>query len=458
VQARTQPQSSSVVADHYSRRTVLAFQYGSLAFAVIGLLWGLIFAAIGWWSVVALDIGIITTGLAIYLLIRRGRLAFGILAAQAALMVIAIIMGLMLDVPTADAPRVSHIYLLVLAALGYLNYQRGKSTAQLVLIGMCLLAFVVLASTPLATPLAVTMPDGLRIAGSWANTIVATTMLAACIHAMQAEFTRKDRFARDLMAAVWKDEFQLAFQPQVDLSRNTIGAEALLRWNSPSRGAVSPAEFIPEAERLGLMVAIGGWVLEQGCTTLARWQKDPGLRHLSLSVNVSASQLMHEDFEELVRDTLEKTRAEPRRLVLELTESVLVTDIELVIARLKALRALGITLSLDDFGTGYSSLSYLQRLPIQQVKIDRSFVQDAVDNPASASLVNNIVLMSRDLGHTVLAEGVETSEQHELLARSGCIEFQGYLYGRPMPLAAFEQHIGSGDETDGSAPATGHAT
>ncbi|PHR17075.1 MAG: hypothetical protein COA37_23180 [Hoeflea sp.] len=215
---------------------------------------------------------------------------------------------------------------------------------------------------------------------------------------------------------------------------------------------------MPEAERLGLMVAIGGWVLEQGCTTLARWQKDPGLRHLSLSVNVSASQLMHEDFEELVRDTLEKTRAEPRRLVLELTESVLVTDIELVIARLKALRALGITLSLDDFGTGYSSLSYLQRLPIQQVKIDRSFVQDAVANPASASLVNNIVLMSRDLGHTVLAEGVETDAQHALLARSGCIEFQGYLYGRPMPLATFEQHIGSRDETDGSAPATGRAT
>tara|TARA_R110002012_G_scaffold77282_11_gene195675 strand:+ start:7015 stop:8385 length:1371 start_codon:yes stop_codon:yes gene_type:complete len=441
VKASTQPQSSSVVADHYSRRTVLAFQYGSLAFAVIGLLWGVVFAAIGWWSVVALDVGIITTGLAIYLLIRRGRLAFGILAAQAALMVIAIIMGLMLDVPTADAPRVSHIYLLVLAALGYLNYQRGKSTAQLVLIGLCLLAFVVLASTPLATPLAVTMPDGLRIAGSWANTIVATTMLAASIHAMQAEFTRKDRFARDLMAALWKDEFHLVFQPQVDSSQTTTGAEALLRWNSPTRGLVSPVEFIPEAERLGLMVTIGGWVLEQGCRTLARWEKTPELRNLSLSINVSVSQLVHEDFEQLVRDTLEKTRVLPERLTLELTESVLASDIELVIAKLHALRRLGITVALDDFGTGYSSLSYLQRLPIQQVKIDRSFVQDAVNNPASASLVNSIVLMSRDLGHTVLAEGVETIEQHELLARSGCVEFQGYLYGKPMPLAEFEQRL-----------------
>ena len=150
---------------------------------------------------------------------------------------------------------------------------------------------------------------------------------------------------------------------------------------------------------------------------------------------------MHEDFEQLVRDTLETTRVLPERLTLELTESVLASDIELVIAKLHALRRLGITVALDDFGTGYSSLSYLQRLPIQQVKIDRSFVQDAVNNPASASLVNNIVLMSRDLGHTVLAEGVETIEQYKLLARSGCVEFQGYLYGKPMPLAEFEQRI-----------------
>lgn len=452
--ANSQPQPSSAHTNHYSARTVLVFRYGSLAIAGIGLAWAIVFAVIGWWAVVALDVAIIVSGLGIYRLIRRGQLNAGLLAGQAALISIAIIMGLFLDVPTAEAPRVSHLYLLVLAALGYLNYQREKSSAQLALIGVCLLAFVVLASARLASPLAVTMPDTLRTIGTWFNALIATSMLAASIYAIHAEFTRKDKVARDLMAALWNEEFHLVFQPQVDSSRTTIGAEALLRWDSPTRGPVSPAEFIPEAERLGLMVAIGGWVLEQGCRTLADWQKSPELRHLTLSINVSAGQLVHEDFEEFVRDTLVRTRAKPQRLHLELTESVLVTDIEVVIAKLQALHDLGITLSLDDFGTGYSSLSYLQRLPIQQVKIDRSFVQDAVTSSSSASLVNNIVLMSRDLGHTVLAEGVETLEQHDLMAKFGCIEFQGYLYGKPMTLDDFQQRLeaeAQGSESKGRA-------
>jgi len=439
--AKTKLKLPLAPTSQYSKRMVVAFRYGSLMFAGVGLIWGMVFAAIGWWGVVAMDLAIIAAGLSIYLLIQGGHLAFGILAGQAALIVIAIMMGLVLDVPTADAPRVSHLYLLVIAALGYLNYQREKSRTQLALIGLCLMAFIVLASAPLASSFVVTMPDAVRGAGTWANTILATTMLAACIHAMQAEFIRKDKFSRDLMAALLKDEFQLVFQPQVSPDRTTIGAEALLRWHSARRGSVSPVEFIPQAEKLGLMVAIGGWVLEEGCRTLAEWGKKPRFRHLTLSINVSASQLMHEDFEELVHDTLVKTGANPKRLILELTESVLVTEMDLVIAKLNALRHLGITISLDDFGTGYSSLSYLRRLPIQQIKIDRSFVQDSVNSEHSASLVKNVVHIGRDLGYDVLAEGVETEEQHALMAQVGSVQFQGYLYGKPMALADFEQRI-----------------
>lgn len=438
--ASPKPQLSPALASHYSKRTVVVFRYVALAIAGIGFVQAVAFAAIGSWVVVAMELAVFVAGLAIYLLIRRGHLAFGILVGQAVLMAIAITMGLILDVPTAEAPRISHLYLLVVAALGYLNYQRGKSRAQLALIGLCLLAFIVLASAPLTSPFVV-MPDIARSIGTWANAFMATIMLAACVHAMQAEFTRKDKLSRDLMAALWNDEFQLAYQPQVNLSQSTIGAEALLRWNSPQRGMVSPLEFIPQAEKLGLMIVIGGWVLETGCRTLAEWGKNPRLRHLTLSVNVSASQLMHVDFEAFVHNTLVKTRADPKQLTLELTESVLVTDIELVIARLNALRELGITIALDDFGTGYSSLSYLRRLPIQEIKIDRSFVQDAVNSAGSALLVKNVVLMSHDLGHTVLAEGVETLEQHNLLAQFGCMQFQGYLYGKPMILADFEQRI-----------------
>ncbi|MEM5474596.1 EAL domain-containing protein [Hoeflea sp. AS60] len=403
---------------------------------------------IGLWLVVAMELAAFVAGLTIYLLIRRGHLTLGVLAGQAALMAIIIIMGLLLDVPTAEAPRISHVYLLVVAALGYLNYQREKSYTQLILIGLCLLAFVILGSARLTSPYVV-MPEVARTIGTWANAFMATALLAACIHAMQTEFTRKDKYSRDLMAALWNDEFQLVYQPQVDVSQRTIGAEALLRWNSPQRGSVSPVEFIAQAERLGLMIAIGGWVLERGCRTLAEWGTNPDFRHLSLSINVSASQIMHQDFEAFVRDTLAETGANPQHLILELTESVLVTEIELVIAKLNALREMGITIALDDFGTGYSSLSYLRRLPIQQIKIDRSFVQDAVNSPSSASLVKSVVRMSRDLGHNVLAEGVETMEQHDLLAQFGSIQFQGYLYGKPMALADFAQRIDV--ETQGSA-------
>lgn len=431
---------SPALANHYSTRMVVAFRWGALAIAAIGFIQAVIFAAIGSWVVVAMEIAVLLSGLGIYLLIQFGHLAFGILVGQAALIMIIIFMGLFLDVPTADAPRISHLYLLVVAALGYLNYQRGKSPAQLVLIGLCLLVFVVLASTPLTSPFVV-MPEIARTIGTWANGCVATVMFAACVYAMHAEFTRKDKYSRDLIAALWKDEFQLVYQPQVDLFKSTIGAEALLRWNSPKRGSVSPVEFIPQAEKLGLMIAIGGWVLEKGCRTLAEWGKSPHSRHLTLSVNVSSSQLMHEDFEAFVRDTLAKTGADPKHLVLELTESILVTDIEFVISKLQALRKLGIVIALDDFGTGYSSLSYLRQLPIQQIKIDRSFVQDAVNSSGSASLVKSVVRMSSDLGHDVLAEGVETLAQHDLMTQFGCKKFQGYFYGKPMPLVDLEQRI-----------------
>ncbi len=448
--ANPKRQPAMAHTSQYSTRMVVAYKYGSLVFAGIGLVWAVVFAVMGWWWMVAIETAAFVTGIAIHLLILRNHLTFGIFAGQAALMMIVIFIGLLLDVPTAEAPRVSHIYLLAIAAMGYLNYQRQKSRAQLALIGLCLLAFVALASAPLATPFTVQMTDMVSSIGSWTNAIMATTILVFCIHAMQAEFVRQDTLSHDLVTALWNDEFDLVYQPQVDLSQTTIGAEALLRWNSPKRGIVSPVEFIPQAEKLGLMVAIGGWVLEKGCCTLAEWGKHPDLRHMSLSINVSASQLMHEDFEAFVHETLAKTGADPQRLILELTESMLVTDMELVIAKLDRLHKLGITNALDDFGTGFSSLSYLRHLPFQQIKIDKSFVQDSVKSERGASFVKNIVHIGRDLGHTVLAEGVETIEQHALLAHVGSVQFQGYLYGRPMALDDFQQRME--DEAKRPAP------
>lgn len=438
---RADTQRSSAVVKHYSDRMVLAYRYGSLVLAALGVVWAVVFSVIGWWWVVALDFAMIVIGLSIYWLIRIGHLTFGLLLAQMAIIAICVTMALLIDPPSANGPRVSHIYLLVVAALGYLGYLRDGSRAQLALIGLSLIGFIVLSSAPLDTYALFVMPDWLRLGGTWFNSIVATTMLAGCIYAMQAEFNRKDRTSRELMEALWNDEFHLAYQPQVDGDGNVIGAEALLRWNSPKRGQVSPAEFIPEAESLGLMTPIGSWVLDKGCHTLATWGKDPGFRHLTLSLNVSAGQLMDNGFVELVREALITTGANPQRLILELTESILVTEVEPVIERLRALNEMDITIALDDFGTGYSSLSYLRRLPIQQVKIDRSFVQDATSGQASASLVGNVVTMARDLGLEVLAEGVETREQHALMQGFGCVKFQGYLYDKPLPLADYESRV-----------------
>ncbi|MBN9333819.1 MAG: EAL domain-containing protein [Devosia sp.] len=211
----------------------------------------------------------------------------------------------------------------------------------------------------------------------------------------------------------------------------------MLRWKSPDGKQVSPAEFIPAAEQAGLMGRIGYWVLQSAMRTLAEWARHEETRHLTLSVNVSASQFLEDGFERSVLSLIETFGIDPTRLKIELTESVMVANPEIVIAKMQALRAAGIGMALDDFGTGYSSLGYLRQLPLTQLKIDRSFVQSMTDNKRSATLLRGIVKMGLDLELHVLAEGVETREQVSILTQNGCQAYQGYFFGRPMPLEEF---------------------
>ncbi len=220
-----------------------------------------------------------------------------------------------------------------------------------------------------------------------------------------------------------------------------LGVEALLRWQDPVRGMVSPAEFIPVAESSGLIVPLGTWVLEAACHQLARWSQEPALARLKMSVNVSARQLHSEDFVDVVRQVLADTGAPPGRLMLELTESLLVSNIEDTIAKMTAIKALGVGFSLDDFGTGFSSLSYLKRLPLAQLKIDRSFVKDVLTDTNDMAIAKMVVALGSTLGLAVIAEGVETTAQREALAALGCTHYQGYLFGRPLPAAALEQSL-----------------
>ncbi|HJV00355.1 MAG TPA: EAL domain-containing protein [Burkholderiaceae bacterium] len=258
---------------------------------------------------------------------------------------------------------------------------------------------------------------------------------------MQDNITARAQLEEQMCLALEQDQFRLFYQVQVDRQGRALGAEALIRWERPGGGFVSPAQFIPLAEETGLILPIGDWVLEQACAQLHAWQRDARTRALVLAINVSARQFRQHQFVDHVRNALRRYHLPPGVLKLELTESILVDNIEETIATMKELKALGIKFSLDDFGTGYSSLQYLKRLPLDQLKIDQSFVRDLATDGSDQAIVSTITGMAASLHLDVIAEGVETELQRQRLEAAGCCHYQGYLYGRPLPLAEFEQLV-----------------
>lgn len=250
---------------------------------------------------------------------------------------------------------------------------------------------------------------------------------------LQAGMEERFRLEADLRASIGSDHFSLQFQRQVDDQGRLAGAEALLRWQHPRRGAVPPMHFVPLAEDTGLILPLGNWVLEEGCRQIQRWQEDPRSAALSLSVNVSARQFHQDDFVQRVRGVLEAFPIPAGLLKLELTESMVLEDIEDSIHKMEEIRAMGIRFSMDDFGTGYSSMAYLSRLPFEEVKIDKAFVQAAgrAEHQRDRIIVEAIIALAHNLQMKVVAEGVETAEQVALLKELGCQYFQGYHYGRP---------------------------
>jgi len=242
----------------------------------------------------------------------------------------------------------------------------------------------------------------------------------------------------ELAFALQANQFLLYYQVQVDAQQQPIGAEVLLRWQHPTLGMIPPDQFIPIAEATGEIVAIGQWVLAQACQQLKCWSHSAATASLQLSVNVSAIQFSQPDFVQIVTETVQASGCDPRRLCLELIESLIVKNLDEVIEKIDALKALGISFSLDDFGIGQSSLLVLKRLPLDELKIDRSFIKDIVYNSYDAFIVQTIINMGKNLGHSVIAEGVEMQQQVTLLQDMGCHCFQGYLFSRPLPLPAFE--------------------
>ena len=257
--------------------------------------------------------------------------------------------------------------------------------------------------------------------------------------AMQAALENRIKLETELRRALPGRELRLYYQAQVNSVGKVVSAEALIRWEHPQRGLVSPVQFIPLAEDSGLILPIGAWVMETACAQLKEWEKHPAGRDLKLAVNVSARQFRQADFVSMTKEIVELSGINPSLLKLELTESIVINNVADTIEKMHQLKSLGLTFSMDDFGTGYSSLAYLKRLPLDQLKIDQSFVRDISQDPNDAAIVQTIITMGHTLGMNVIAEGVETQAQLDFLLQHGCKTYQGYLFSRPVPLAEFEK-------------------
>ncbi|MDX2370772.1 MAG: EAL domain-containing protein [Colwellia sp.] len=261
--------------------------------------------------------------------------------------------------------------------------------------------------------------------------------------AMQITLEKNAAILAELHQAIDNGELELYYQIQIDETKGIQGAEVLLRWFHPSRGMISPLDFIPLAEESGLVIPIGRWVLESACQQLKVWENMPNRESWQISVNVSALQFKQANFVETVQNIVASNNINPSCLTLELTESMVLENVDIIIEKMQQLNQIGIDFSMDDFGTGYSSLSCLKRLPLKQLKIDQSFVRDITTDPDDAAIVQAIINLSSSLNYDVIAEGVETNEQRQFLFNNGCSHYQGYLFSRPLPINEFEALVNS---------------
>ncbi|MND51175.1 Oxygen sensor protein DosP [compost metagenome] len=403
--------------------------------------WTIYFAFAQMWLIVYMDVFFTLVSIFSLYLIYIRRISAGILLSQVVLLAFPVVFCLIFDVATLDRPRVAHLFLPAGAILGYLNYRRDPSFLQIALIILSIASFIFFSGSSFTLDSAIPLSENIRDHGGWIATCVATLMICISIYAMQLEIQTENTMVQDLRLALAKEQFELFYQPQINASETLIGAEALLRWQHPVLGYVPTKDFIPAAETFGLMPEIGEWVLAQACKVLKDWSKKDETKDLTLSINISADHFMQPNFDQTVIGLIQQYEINPSRLILEITENIALNNCVSVIEKMHILSKQGIQLSLDDFGTGYSSLSYLQKMPIRQIKIDRSFVQAALDDKRSNKLVTGIIKIGLDLNLRVLVEGIETAEQFSVFKNNGCTEFQGYLWGCPMPLNDFLKQV-----------------
>jgi len=349
---------------------------------------------------------------------------------------------LFLDVPNATAPRTAHIYFMSVAFLSYWLLFTENKLIRMSFFLIFTVSFVVFSSSLIGFPTDVITSSGAsRVVGSWVNSSLAILVACLIIYVFFSDYSIRTKMEKDLSLSIPREQIELYYQGQVDGSGVVQGAEVLVRWNHPQMGLISPLEFIPSAEKTGLIVSLGRHILYKACQQLAAWSSDTSTAHLTLSVNISAQEFDEIDFVDTVIEAIETTNSNPSRLKLEITENILILNTDEVAKKMQALKDYGVTFSLDDFGTGYSSLSYLKSLPLNQLKIDRSFVSHMAKNQHDAKIVKSTISLGQDLGLEVIAEGVETEQQLAFLQKHKCRLFQGFLFSQPLPKKEFEAFI-----------------
>jgi diguanylate cyclase len=413
----------------------------SLVLLLVGSFWGIFFSLRGEWGVALMDLLMILCGLGIFILTLRNRVRLANLLLFGVIILVIVGTTLLMDPHTAAAPRATHLYLLPLAVAALMAFRDERLWLRYGVALLCLSLFTVLASSSWSPTSAFHLPDEVRIAGSWIQSVAAMLMLFALLHVLQSDAAERSMLDRDLHAAQAEQQFVLHYQPQLDSTGNVTGAEVLIRWQHPLRGLVPPAEFIGHAEKTGLIIPIGQWVLEQAFAQLRAWKDDPLYCDISLAVNISQKQFRQANFVTDMLGLIDTYGIDARRLELELTETLIVHDIDDLMRKMAILVEHGVRFSLDDFGTGFSSLSHLKRLPLNTLKIDRSFISDVLTDTSSQTIVRTVIALGQSMGMTVIAEGVETEAQQQFLLDNGCMQFQGYLFSKPLPLGAFTAFV-----------------
>ncbi len=423
---------------------------------VASFAWALVFASRGHWFTAGYDACSCLFCVLTAVLVRRGQLRGASALLISTIYVRLCVNTVFVDIPTPEVPRSLPLFFLVLGVASCILLREERPVVRHGVPLLCMLTGVVLAGSGFAVNIGLAAPEAVRAPGLWVNQGLAAVMLYTVLQVLQTDVAERHGLEAELRHALVHGDLQLHYQPQVDEQGCIFGAEALLRWPHPKRGMVPPSEFIPLAEQCDLMVPLGDWVLRKACGQLAIWRQRPETAKLTLAVNVSAVQWAQADYVPRVLSRVYAAGIDPSRLKLELTESVVVGDLVELTEKMKALKAHGIGFSLDDFGTGYSSLAYLQRLPLDQLKIDQAFVRNMLGSASDAAIAQAVITLGKSLGLAVIAEGVETPAHRELLAAMGCHAYQGYLFSRPLAMADFEALLTAAPlrrEAEASTPA-----